>query len=170
MSKSMLDFSRKREKKREVCTVEELIVEAIRFVQPRFAKPERPVDVNIQPDCPEIHVEKWRIVHALVNLLNNASDAVDGCLTRIVTLSARSEGGFIFLSVSDTGNGIPPEIVDRVFHPFFTTKGERGNGLGLYITRLTVEEHCGTITLQTNENGTTFTMCLPVQEGTTSMQ
>ena len=63
-------------------------------------------------------------------------------------------------AVADTGSGIAPENADRVFTPFFTTKGERGNGLGLYIARSTIEQHGGSITMQTGRSGTVFTIYL----------
>jgi signal transduction histidine kinase len=165
MTDSILNFGRKREKTKDRCAPEELIQEAVRFVGPyflNFAAPPIVVKIDVELGCPNVAVDRWEMIHVLVNLLNNAADAMTQTRQRLVTLTAQRESpGTIRISVADTGSGIDPEDAGRVFTPFFSTKGERGNGLGLYIARSTVEEHGGTIAMQTGEGGTVFTICLP---------
>lgn len=163
MAKTMLGFSRKRNRELESCKAEDLICEAVRFVQPRLQNPMIQLEVRVEDHTPQVVVERWQIVHALVNLLQNSIDAIDRSQKRQITVLARYEDGFVRFSVSDTGSGIPIQFVSRIFVPFFSTKGEQGNGLGLYITRRAVEEHRGTITLQTGENGSVFTICIPLK-------
>jgi signal transduction histidine kinase len=165
MTDSILNFGRKREKTKDRCAPEELLQEAVRFVAPHFSNFTSPaivVKIDVECGCPNIAVDRWEMIHVLVNLLNNAADAMSQTRQRLVTLTAQRETpGTIRISVADTGSGIAPEDAGRVFTPFFSTKGERGNGLGLYIARTTVEEHGGTIAMQTGEGGTVFTICLP---------
>ncbi len=95
------------------------------------------------------------------NLIDNAIDAMekDGTLT----VSTRTEGDHLRVDVEDTGSGIPPDIQSSVFDPFFTTKGVgQGTGLGLDIARKIVEQHEGTITLESEPGHTQFTLCFPL--------
>ena len=95
------------------------------------------------------------------NLIDNAIDAMekDGTLT----VSTRTEGDHLRVDVEDTGSGIPPDIQSSVFDPFFTTKGVgKGTGLGLDIARKIVEQHHGSITLESEPGHTQFTMCFPL--------
>ncbi len=127
-------------------------------------------DVTVTVDrarrLPEISADPDQLKEALVNLVLNACEAmVEGG-----SISIREETGVIepygrvvALRVSDDGPGIPPALIDRVFQPFFTTKGE-GSGLGLAIVRRIVEEHGGWITVMSPETrGTTFTMVFPYE-------
>ena len=71
----------------------------------------------------------------------------------------------VAIRISDTGSGIPPDIVERIFDPFFTTKRSEGTGLGLSITQMLVQRNNGKISVETAENkGTTFTIWLPQAE------
>jgi signal transduction histidine kinase len=89
---------------------------------------------------------------AVLNLIVNAADAAEGgAITIHLRPATQAEGRQFCLSVTDTGPGIPPELLDRIFNPFFTTK-ESGTGLGLAIVHRVVEAHDGTITA-TNVEG-----------------
>jgi len=167
MIDSMLNFGRRREKSTERCAPEELIEEAVRVVGPyfdNFKNPPIALQMNVANDCPEVAIARWEMVHVLVNLLTNAADAMAQSCKRLVTISAQQQDqGIVRFDVADTGSGIASECAERVFAPFFTTKGECGNGLGLYIARCTVEHHGGSIALQTGSCGTVFTVCLPTR-------
>jgi len=100
----------------------------------------------------------------LTNLIFNAVDAIrDNGTIRVRTgMSA----GRIFASVADDGVGIPPLVKEKVFQPFFTTKGKQGSGLGLSISFGIIERHEGEIVVESEEaKGSTFTIYLPVANG-----
>ncbi len=114
-----------------------------------------------------LRADSGHLKQVLINLVRNAADAVDG--TGKVTLRARAaratlggrETDAVVLEVSDTGKGIPPEIEQRLFDPFFSTK-ETGTGLGLPIALRMVEKHGGKIEYHTQlGHGTTFGVVLP---------
>jgi signal transduction histidine kinase len=93
------------------------------------------------------------------NLFANAVDAMEG--RGSLSVSVRKEAGSAIVKVSDTGKGIPPESVDKIYEPFFTTK-DKGTGLGLAIVYNIVKKHGGDIAVESEEGtGTTFTITLP---------
>jgi signal transduction histidine kinase len=105
-------------------------------------------------------VNREKIVMVLLNLIKNAIQA-----TRekgMIRIGVSRQGARVILQVEDDGHGIPPQIINRIWEPFFSTKGDAGTGLGLGICRRIVEEHGGTITVKsTPERGATFTIDLP---------
>jgi C4-dicarboxylate-specific signal transduction histidine kinase len=102
------------------------------------------------------------MVQAVVNLLQNAADAMAESDKRILSISSGVDGDLMRIAISDTGTGIAGENVQRIFEPFFTTKGERGTGLGLFIAKQVVEDHSGSITVEIGSRGTTFVISLPL--------
>jgi signal transduction histidine kinase len=113
--------------------------------------------VPLIPCYPDELTQVW------TNLVHNALQAMEerGRLEIQVKYSSQS----IQVSITDSGPGIPEDVMPRIFEPFFTTKpiGE-GNGLGLDIVRKIIEKHDGTITVNSRPGQTTFTITLPVQE------
>jgi signal transduction histidine kinase len=162
MAKRMLDFSRKRVPRTEKSDLAEVISDAVRFIQPYFRSQYIDVRVHLEPDLPLVSLDKWQMVQAVVNLLQNAADAMADQTKRVLSVTARVEGTYMRIAISDTGSGIAPANVPHIFEPFFTTKGERGTGLGLYITRQVINDHGGTIDVHTGDRGTTFVISLPL--------
>lgn len=99
---------------------------------------------------------------ALLNLVENAFQACTD--TGRVELGAEVINDRICLTVSDNGHGISPEIQDRLFDPFFTTRPQ-GTGLGLAVVRAVAEAHNGEIIVDSSQHGTTFALCLPKDRG-----
>jgi len=123
--------------------------QAVELAQARFA--ERSVTCHIKGPRPmRTRVDPLLIGQAILNLLLNAADA---CPTAgVVQAQWRQVSGQTRLTVSDSGPGIPPELMDRIFNPFFTTK-ETGTGLGLAIVHRIVEAHDGTISVSAAPEG-----------------
>ena len=107
-----------------------------------------------------IVADRDQIIRVLQNLITNAVDAMDrgGVLT--IRAKPSPDGRMMAVSVSDTGRGIPEEILDKIFTPFFSTKME-GRGLGLFIVKKIVEKHGGSISVSSGKEGTTFTFTVP---------
>jgi two-component system NtrC family sensor kinase len=162
MAKRMLDFSRKRTRRTEACEIDELISDALRFVQPYLRTQYIDVQVQLDQDLPPIDLDRWQMVQAVVNLLQNAADSMLESDKRILSIASRIEGNAMRIAVSDTGTGIAAANVQRIFEPFFTTKGERGTGLGLFIAKQVAEDHKGSISVETSSRGTTFVISLPL--------
>jgi two-component system sensor histidine kinase DctS len=101
----------------------------------------------------------------LLNLTRNAIESMQGVAPerRVLRIAASGAGGQVSVSVIDNGHGIAPEVAERLFSPFFSTKAE-GMGMGLSICRTAIEFHGGTLTHAANPGGgTVFTFILPQQ-------
>jgi signal transduction histidine kinase len=136
-------------------------------------------NVEVRVDVPEalrpIQGDPYQLRQIFTNLLTNAFEAMNGSagMVEIVATSIDGEddpnpgaehlGPMILITISDNGPGIPPEVVDRIFSPFFTTKPQ-GSGLGLAIVRKIVDAHDGRIdVVQRPGGGTVFRVTLPVR-------
>jgi len=119
---------------------------------------------DYQPDLPEIPIDVDQISQVFLNLINNAGDAIDGAGT--ITLSTRHDDGAVRVTVTDTGAGMTPEVMQRVFLPFYTTKEVgKGTGLGLSVSSSIVESFGGRIEVQSMTGaGSSFTVVLPVNQ------
>jgi signal transduction histidine kinase len=118
------------------------------------------VALDVESDLPPVFVDARQIVAVLRNLFVNAAQALSRSGTLSVT--ARRKGKVVTVDVADTGCGIKPEHLDRIFEPLFTTKNI-GVGLGLAICKGFIETNKGTISVVSEVGkGTTFTVLLPV--------
>jgi two-component system, LuxR family, sensor kinase FixL len=124
---------------------------------------------KIEPELPSVLVDRVQIVQVLVNLLRNAAEATEGCPRREIKLWAtREDDHSIRIEVSDSGRGIAPEMRDRLFMPFSTTKAA-GMGLGLSICRTLVEANGGRIGAKpSTKGGTVFHVTLPFAQHPTA--
>ncbi len=114
-------------------------------------------------DVPKIRCNAQQLSQVFLNLIVNASQAV-GDKKGHITIRTERTGDKVYVHVSDTGCGMPKEVMEKIFEPFFTTKGaEQGTGLGLSITHDIIKKHHGMITVDSEVGkGTTFTVSLPV--------
>lgn len=120
----------------------------------------------LEPDLPMVLADPEAVRRALANLIDNAAEAMQGSLLRLLDIcSALSEdGSAVEVSVSDTGHGLTDEIRERLFLPFYSTK-QRGTGLGLSIAAKIVQEHGGSIRAESNSpKGARFLVRLPLME------
>jgi len=140
----------------------QLIDETLAFCQSRFQHHQVRFDVDYPPAEVAIECRAVQISQVLLNLFNNAFDAVHLLEDRWVQLTWRDLGPQIEIRVTDSGRGIPPEIASRMMTPFFTTKEVgKGTGLGLSISRGIVESHNGRLEFDTGAKHTSFVITLP---------
>lgn len=113
-------------------------------------------------ELPLTRCNAQQLGQVFLNLLVNASQAMDK--NGAITIRTSHDGKNICVKISDTGSGMPKEVMDKIFEPFFTTKGaEEGTGLGLSITHDIIKKHQGEIAVEsTLGKGTTFTINLPI--------
>jgi signal transduction histidine kinase len=147
----------------ELINVATLIEDSLRMTERKLTRHQVEV-VREFALVPDMNVEKHKILQILVNLLRNASYACheSGQLQRRVTVRLAREEGWIKISVIDTGIGIPPENLTRIFNHGFTTRPD-GHGFGLHSGALAAKEIGGSLTVQSDGvgRGATFTLSLP---------
>ncbi len=158
---NMLAFSKPRQPLMQMVNVNSLIEECVELVTPQADEKGVPVLPDLD-DIPAVPADPDGLHQALLNLLTNALDAVaaqTGAITVGTSYDTMNQEARI--AVTDNGPGIDPETRERLFEPFFSTKGQRGTGLGLAVTQKVVAEHGGAIEVETERGkGTTFTITL----------
>ena len=121
---------------------------------------------DLEPELPTVQADPDAIRRALANLIDNAAEAMQGSLLRVLGIhtSLSEDGTAVEIAVSDTGHGLTDEIRERLFLPFYSTK-HRGTGLGLSIAAKIVQEHGGSIRAEANNpKGARFLLRLPLTE------
>ena len=114
------------------------------------------LQVNIEPSELEVTVDKDMLEQVFLNLLQNAEHAVENCISPKVSLNAfLNKRGHVVIEVSDNGKGIPDEVGNKIFVPFYTTK-QQGSGVGLALTRQIMLAHGGAIKYAAKEMGGTI--------------
>jgi PAS domain S-box-containing protein len=124
------------------------------------------VQLDLEPGLPPVLADPEAIRRALANLIDNAAEAMQGSLLRVLGLrsSLSEDGASVEVEVSDTGHGLTDEIRERLFLPFYSTK-QRGTGLGLSIAAKIVQEHGGSLRAEANSpKGARFLLRLPLME------
>ena len=166
--KSVRDFVRRRSQTHEVISAHDLLEAVMPLVRLQASKLGVQVQVEVEPRLPPILCDTTMIEQVLLNLARNAMQAMEGMEAQqrkltIKALWSESSQRVVF-AVEDQGCGIPPEVAEQLFTPFFTTKHE-GMGLGLSMCRTVLEQHGGELRYQANApRGTVFTFSLPVAE------
>jgi PAS domain S-box-containing protein len=168
--KRLLMFARAHEQgERQRVELGTLLADVARLTAPRWRDATqaegRPIRLEVRAEG-DLAVDGWgaNLRAAFTNLVLNAVDAMPRGGT--IHLSARRLGGEIEVAVADSGAGMSPEVQKRVFEPFFSTKGEKGTGLGLAMVHGVVEQHDGRVTLESQVGkGTTFRMLFPAAAG-----
>ncbi|MGH9520161.1 MAG: sensor histidine kinase, partial [Terriglobales bacterium] len=128
------------------------------------------VRLALEADLPQVLADPEAMRRALANLIDNAAEAMQGSLLRVLSVasSLSEDGGAVEVVVADTGHGLTDEIRERLFLPFYSTK-RRGTGLGLSIAAKIVQEHGGSIRAESNSpKGARFVVRLPLMEQTVS--
>ena len=167
----VLDFVRPIRLQVERVSVADAIREAVATAENHVPRGEVQVQVACAPELPAIQGDAHQLRQIFTNLVMNAFEALGGCgavriaavpLVEEAPAGGEPQGPMIQIDVSDNGPGIPREVVDRIFSPFFTTKPQ-GSGLGLAIVRKIVDAHDGRIDVSAADGGgTRFRVTLPV--------
>jgi two-component system sensor histidine kinase DctS len=162
------DFVRKSEPKLAPCDLAEVIDDSIGFIEAAARKQHIRIVREIQGMRPELMADQVMLEQVLLNLMRNATEAMQDAPAerRRLTIKLRQIGQQMEIRVIDRGTGITPEVQEKLFTPFFSTKPE-GMGMGLNICRSIIEFHQGRLWIESNpEGGTIFVITLPINENT----
>jgi two-component system, NtrC family, sensor kinase len=158
----LLGFARRMDVEREEIDMPLLLEEVVSFLEKEAAYRGVEISVEAEVGAPTIESDRGQLQQVFLNLVNNAIGAVDD--GGKIAISQRVGAGWLAVSVSDDGAGIPKENLQRIFEPFFTTKEGSGTGLGLSITYGIIKKLGGEITVESEVGqGTTFTVQLPLR-------
>jgi signal transduction histidine kinase len=159
-------FSRSSEKEQMVVvSLSEIVSDTLELCKERFKFHDIDLKLAVRQDL-NLECRPTQISQVLMNLLSNSHDAVDKYSQKWIELKAERFGlNYIRISVTDSGGGIRPEIVEKIMEPFFTTKEiGQGTGLGLSISRGIVEAHQGLFFYDDSSPHTTFVIELPQKQ------
>ncbi len=160
--RDLLDFSRQGKTNRKTIPIDSVIRRSIKFVEKQAAFHNIQFEVQLGDPSLLIYADQNQLQQVLLNLIINARDAMDGKGTITVSVKQWRDKGGIHIAVIDHGCGIEAENLKHIFEPFFSTKGDRGNGLGLAAVRGIIQEHGGTVTVDSQPgSGSTFSIYLP---------
>lgn len=159
LTEDILSFSKKRTPKKEKIQLNILFSEIKPLFETRIAEQNFKLNIDI-PDDAYIYADIDQIKQVIVNLIANAMNAMESDGT--VTISFQEKDGKTSIMISDTGPGIPLEVMPNLFKPFFTTSNS-GTGLGLPISRTILNNHNGDLTVYNSKHGAVFTVTLPAE-------
>ncbi|MEA3466681.1 MAG: ATP-binding protein [Thermodesulfobacteriota bacterium] len=156
-----LDFARPQKVKLSPVDINNSITQALQFIEPKLTENNITLETDLYPNIGRITIDRDLIYQALLNLLVNAIQAMrDGGILKVRSGIVESNGS-AYIAIKDNGVGMSEEKEAQIFKPFFTDKN-RGTGLGLAITKNIIEQHHGTISVNSKENeGSTFKITLP---------
>jgi two-component system NtrC family sensor kinase len=159
---NMLGYARRMEPRLEDVDVNQTINQTVDLLENYARNNNIDIQTDLSPNLPIIAGDQAQLQQVVLNLVNNAIDAIgrDGT----ISVTSRADKTDIRISVTDSGPGISESVQKKVFDPFFTTKSTgKGTGLGLWISYSIIEKMGGNLTLQSREGqGATFTITLPI--------
>lgn len=162
--RTLLDFAKPFEPHPDRCRVAEVVSSALASLRPQIGAQSIAVVTDLEPGLPDAELDYAQIEQVLLALLSNAVEAMPSGGRLTIAACSSNGGQRVRIDVSDTGPGIPPEQVSRVFKLFFTTKSS-GTGFGLAVAKKIVERHGGTIEVRSTVGaGAHFTIELPVRQ------
>ncbi len=163
---NLRNFARLDESKVKTIDVRECIEASLKIAGNSIRHQEIVTDFT---PTPEVKCSPSQINQVLVNLLNNAAQAMGEKPDGKIEVRTRADDSNVYIDVSDNGKGMSTEVLNQIFEPFFTTKGAgEGTGLGMAISQQIMEQHNGDIKAVSTEGvGTTFTLTLPIDNDLT---
>ena len=163
--RGLLDFSRQRKPDKTLCNINNVINQCTSFLENQALFHNIEIIKDLQEDIPMIVIDPSQIERVFINLIINAAEAMEGNGQLKLSTQYEPFDNVVVVKVSDTGQGISEENIDKIFDPFFTTKDVgHGTGLGLAISYGIIKGHKGTISVKSEVGkGTTFTVKLPVK-------
>lgn len=162
--KSLLEFARQTEPKREPIDINRAITDGLFFLENQALFHNIRITKRLDPSLPWVTGNAGQLKQVFMNIIINAAEAMHGSGELTITTFSSTGRTSVFVEFTDTGEGIPEENLSRIFEPFFTTKDVgKGTGLGLATSYGIIESHGGKIGVKsTVGEGTTFTIELPI--------
>lgn len=168
----LLGFARRMEANRQALHIEEVITETLGFLEREAKNRGVKLETELPANLPEIVSDRGQLQQVFLNIVGNALDALAGSEgatqspqgeERFVKISCQGQGRYMLVSVEDNGKGMSPEVLRHIFEPFYSTKKDKGTGLGMFITYGIVRKLGGEIHVQSEEGrGSIVHITLPL--------
>jgi two-component system NtrC family sensor kinase len=164
----LLTYSKERQPEMAPCRPNAIVEEVIELMQTVASENNVTLETSLSPDIGEVLLDERSLHRSLLNLVGNAIDACRddpnlGKTHRVKVSTSIDKNQAIRFDVSDNGSGMSEAVKSKLFSSFFSTKGPQGTGLGLLVTSKLIEEHNGSIDVDSQlDQGTTFTIRLPL--------
>ena len=148
----------------EVLTIQQILSETLPLVESFMQKNKVEMSVNIDDGIKLLYVDRYRIQTALMNIIQNALEAMPQGGKIIISAQTISHDGLVAITINDTGTGMPPDMIEKACEPFFSTRQNEGlRGLGLAIVRDIIKTHGGKMEIKSSlDQGTSIILFLPV--------
>ncbi len=169
MSKTIDDFRNffKQNKSKEFFDINKSVLDAIALVESTFEYHKIKLEKNFQLEKIEFFGFPNEFAQVLLNIISNAKDAIleNKIENPKVRLETKIEKESVYVSITDNALGINENIINKIFEPYFTTKGEvQGTGIGLYMSKIIIERNMnGQIYVKNVDDGASFTIKLPLK-------
>ena len=163
----LLSYSKERRPEMEPCRPNEIVEEVVELMEGVGNENNVTLKTDLSPEIDEVLLDQRSLHRGLLNLVSNAIDACrddpnPGKTHCVKVTTALDQDDFIRFDVTDNGSGMSDEVKAQLFSSFFSTKGPQGTGLGLLVTSKLIEEHKGTISVESQlGKGSTFSVRLP---------
>jgi signal transduction histidine kinase len=164
--RSTLGFLRRQAREWDLLSINDLVETSLQLARPMMRDHNVQLTTALATGLPYIRLESILTRQALLNLINNACQAMDAKEgPRQLTVSTEIQEGYVTVTVEDTGTGVDPEFHDQIFESFYSTKGPNGTGLGLAVVKNVMNEHHGSVEMtSTPGQGAAFTLRFPIEE------
>lgn len=160
--RDLLDYSRQKAPERQRMSILPVINRVITMVERQASFHNIQFDLEVGDELPSVSIDAGQIQQAILNLIINARDAMNGCGEISIRVDGLDNNSLVEVEVTDYGCGIERKKLVEIFEPFFSTKGDRGNGLGLPAVRSLAEQHGGRVEVESAVGeGSTFRLLLP---------
>ncbi|MBN2332587.1 MAG: HAMP domain-containing protein [Deltaproteobacteria bacterium] len=161
--KELLDFARVSDSQKALQPISKAIDRTTALIEHNADFRDIEIVKEYDPDLPETLIDASQIEQVLINMMINASQAMPQGGELFIRTGMHASGEHIYVQIEDTGCGIPAENIEKLFDPFFSTKGHKGTGLGLSVSYGIIQSHGGEIKVDSKlEKGTAFTIILPI--------
>jgi len=160
------EFSRLSEHKLEPVKPQSIVERSLVLFNEQLRLKNIAISKELSSDDVLVYADENRIEQVVMNLISNARDVLEGQENAEIAVRTRAEDKWFIIEVQDNGSGIPDDVLEKIFNPFFTTKEVgKGTGLGLSISHGIIEEHSGELACQSEIGvGTAFSIKLPIYE------
>ena len=159
--KNLLDFGRQKDGRQQTLSLVQILERPLRLVQKHPEFHDTQITMSVDESLPAVRGDPGKLQQVVLNLLLNASQAMPDGGRLTVSGHHDAKTGLVCLEFTDTGAGIPPEDIERIFEAFYSTKVGTGSGIGLAVCRTIIEQHGGRLEVESElGKGTTFRILL----------